>query len=399
MSAPRSRIYPRDARELLRDLAGAVVLGLGIGLLAWMTEPDEPLVPLLFASSLIGLWICLVLVGLLRLFAAPLGTLGRGGRLALLGLLFFVAGAGGWALGVLTLPWVSFGAYRSSLTGWRLPLAFAGTLGVAVGFAFYTHHRLKMRLEASYARIKEQEVAERELETARTIQQRLLPPEEMAGDGYRIAARNLPARQVAGDFYDCFRFADGALGVVVADVAGKGMGASLIMASVKAVLPLVAGPRRVAETLTALSARLRGELARREFVALALLRYEPETGDFELGNAGLPDPYRLTAGSPPAVLSVPGPRLPLGIDRRAVYRTLTGRLEPGERLLLLTDGPPEAAGSDGEPLGYERLAELVGETTGEPRAFLEALFARVAGTVGGKRTDDWTALVLERLAG
>src|SRR6266508_3335552 len=156
---------------------------------------------------------------------------------------------------------------------------------------FYSFHVLKDRLETSVARIKEQEFAEKELELARSIQRRLLPPEELSGAGYRVAARNLPARFVAGDFYDVFRLSDGSLGVAVADVSGKGMGASLIMVSVKAVLPFIAEGRGAATTLTELNRRLSGELAPREFVAMAYARFEPRRGELELANAGLPDPY------------------------------------------------------------------------------------------------------------
>ena len=70
-------------------------------------------------------------------------------------------------------------------------------------------------------------------------EKRLLPPQRIEGQGFSIAARNFPAHMVAGDFYDVVKLDDGSVAVIVADVAGKGMGASLIMASVKAVLPFV----------------------------------------------------------------------------------------------------------------------------------------------------------------
>jgi serine phosphatase RsbU (regulator of sigma subunit) len=118
-------------------------------------------------------------------------------------------------------------------------------------------------------RIKEQEFAERELALARTIQKRLLPPETVIGNGYHIIARNLAAQYVAGDFYDVFHLADGTLDFAVADVSNKGIGASLIMATVKAILPLIAEGREPAQTLTELNRRLHGELPRHAFVALA----------------------------------------------------------------------------------------------------------------------------------
>ena len=99
-----------------------------------------------------------------------------------------------------------------------------------------------------------QELGRRELEMARDVQRRLLPPSELEGPGWQVASRCLPARVVAGDFYDVLRRADGSVDVVVADVAGKGFAASLIMASVKAMLPFVTSEGGVAESLTASTA-------------------------------------------------------------------------------------------------------------------------------------------------
>ncbi len=250
---------------------------------------------------------------------------------------------------------------------------------------------MRERSRTCVARLKEAEFAEKELELARSIQQRILPPAEVTGDGYRITARNLPARFVAGDFYDVFLLPDGAVGIVVADVAGKGMGASLIMATVKAVLPFLAAERSVAETLREANRRLTPRLEAREFVALAYLRYEPRTGAFAFGNAGLPDPYVLPASGPARALSVPGPRFPLGVRPEVAYETFSGSIQPAERLLLVTDGLPEAPAADGGPLGYERFESLLAGTAG-----LDALFASVRAATDPVLADDWTALLLER---
>jgi sigma-B regulation protein RsbU (phosphoserine phosphatase) len=265
-----------------------------------------------------------------------------------------------------------------------------------VGLVFYTFGVMENRLRESVERLKEHEFAEKELELAREIQQRLLPPQEVEGESYRIAARNVAARFVAGDFYDVFRLADGAVGVVVADVAGKGMGASLIMASVKAVLPLIAADRSVEETLGELNRKLVAELGPREFVALAYLKYET-SGAFTLGNAGLPDPYRLTAGKAPRALSVPGERMPLGVRRESRYEAISGRLEPGERVILLSDGLPEAMMATDEPMGYPALEGfLAASDSAAPSDFLDGLFRRVREASVPTIQDDLTALVLER---
>jgi sigma-B regulation protein RsbU (phosphoserine phosphatase) len=241
-----------------------------------------------------------------------------------------------------------------------------------------------------------QELGRRELEMARDMQRRLLPPSEVAGTGWEVAARYLPARVVAGDFYDVLRRADGSVDVVVADVAGKGFAASLIMASVKAVLPFVTAEGSVAESLADLNHRLASELGRGEFVALTLARYRPSERLLELANAGAPDPYLLRPDQPPQPLSVPGPRLPLGVRPEVAYASRTAEVAGGESLLLLTDGLPEARDANGEPLGYRALESMLSQepTTGSPSAWLAGLFDRVQRHTGRLPEDDWTAAML-----
>jgi serine phosphatase RsbU (regulator of sigma subunit) len=183
--------------------------------------------------------------------------------------------------------------------------------------------------------------------------------------------------------------------VVVADVAGKGIGASLIMATVKAALPFLAAGRRVEETLREASRRLAPRLGKREFVALVLARYEPETGAFTLANAGLPDPYVVRADGTVSAVVAPGPRFPLGVRGDIAYASAAGALAKGDRLLLVSDGLPEAPvlGGGGEPLGYERFEKLVAGA-----ASLDGLIAAVKAATEPVLADDWTALMLERRA-
>jgi hypothetical protein len=271
----------------------------------------------------------------------------------------------------------------------------SGAVAVVVGLLFYTFGILQDRLSDSVAKLKEHEFAEKELELARSIQKRLLPPSEIETEGYRLSARNVPARLVAGDFYDVFDLGGGALGIAVGDVSGKGMGASLIMASVKAVLPLVAARRSVDDTMAELNRKLVAELGPREFVALAYLRCEAD-GRFTLANAGLPDPYLVGRGAPPRALEVPGARFPLGSRRDVEYRALEGRLEREEMILLFTDGLPEAPTAAGEPIGYPALERLIARDSQPASAFLDGLLERLRAATGPALEDDWTAVAVER---
>ena len=274
-------------------------------------------------------------------------------------------------------------------------LVVNGIVAVVIGFLFYGFGVMRQRLQDNVAQLKEHEFAQKELQLARSIQSRLLPSPEIEGDGYQLAARNLPARFVAGDFYDAFHLEGGLFGVAVADVAGKGMGASLIMASAKASLPLIAASRSTEATLRFLGDKLTGELGPREFVALADARYDPVAGTLELSNAGLPDPYLLREGSVPFALSVPSARLPLGLRLGVAYESLHVTLLPGDRVLFLTDGLPEASTSPGEPLGYEALGRLLPIDGHAPGQSLDELLERVRRATSESLEDDWTVLLLE----
>jgi len=241
-----------------------------------------------------------------------------------------------------------------------------------------------------------QELGRRELEMARDVQRRLLPPSEVSGPGWEVAARCLPARVVAGDFFDILRRSDGSIDVIVADVAGKGFAASLIMASVKAMLPFVTAENGVAESLVQLNSRLALELGRGEFVALTLARYRPAERVVELSNAGAPDPYLVRPGEPPQPLSAPGPRLPLGVREQVAYASRTVDVADDQSLLLLTDGLPEARDADGEPLGYEALESMLARepAAGSPSSWLSGLFDNVQKKTARAPEDDWTAAML-----
>jgi hypothetical protein len=275
----------------------------------------------------------------------------------------------------------------------RIFLVTLAIVSTFVGFGFRGYELLRRNLSDTIARLKESEWAEKEIEMARSIQARLLPPQRIDGGTYVISARNLPARFVAGDFYDVVSLDDGSVAIIAADVAGKGMGASLIMASVKAVLPFVAR-NSVEQAMSMLNDKLVNELARREFVALAFARYFPADGALHLANAGFPDPYLLRDGRTRA-LAVSGVRLPLGIRKNVRYETSVTSLQPRDRVIFISDGLPEAPKIDDQPLGYERLMELIALPASSNGEWIDSFLSRVRSEVRDGLSDDWTAVSLE----
>lgn len=399
-ASPRHLFRPA---ALMRDVVVCMLVGVWFVLVAHIPLKIFPPPQQYVVSIFISLAIYATARALFRLLA-PWAARWEGLRpQALVAVIMMIAGPTGYLIGGISEQFIREG--RIDDIEWRtllLPLLVTAGISIAVGLAIHTFDLQRARLADNIARLKEAEFAERELHLARGLQSRLLPPPEIEGEGYRIAARNLPARVVAGDFYDVFPLADGALGLVVADVVGKGIAASLIMASVKAMLPLIAAERTTEETMRELNRRLAAELSSREFVALAYARFDPAGGTLSLANAGLPDPYLLPSSGPARPISVPGPRLPLGMRREVEYRSLELSLDPGERLLLLTDGLPEAPTPGGEPLGYDALAGLLdGGVSGKcptPSKWLDGLLDRVRAATSPALEDDWTALVLERAA-
>jgi hypothetical protein len=346
-------------KDHVRD--AAISAGVGV-LVAYLVTIDSthpgPKWSVVRYGALLGVFAYVFCSGLTHLFRRWLDRLPVPGWLSRAAL-YFVGGAAAFLLAnfvVAEMGWVRF---RSTFEALRAYVPVAGAIGVLVGLIFYTFGLLQQRLLKSVERLKEAEFAEKELELARAIQQRILPPGEISADGYHIVARNLPARFVAGDFYDVFNLPDGGVVVVVADVAGKGIGASLIMATVKATLPFLAAGRPVEETLREASRRLAPRLGKREFVALVLARYEPDTGRVHARQRGSAGSLRRAGGRQRCRRSsVPGARFPLGRPRDVVYSATSGGSRRATGSFSSATGLPAAARPGGDPLAT-RVGEAV----------------------------------------
>ena len=368
----------------------AVTVGLAItGIFALGHEGDTG--HILITGAAAGFAIYLSIKALSLLFERPIDRLPYRYRSLGHGVLFIAGGLIGWMLGVVAVTTLIYN--RPIAQSVRIArseslfLIVTVSIVVVVGMLMRTWSIMKRRLEETMG-------AEKELELARTIQTRLLPPQETSGAGFAVAARNLAARYVAGDLYDVINLPDGSVVIAVADVAGKGVGASLIMASVKAALPFVA-ERRLEDAMAALNEKLVNELAPREFVALTLARYYPGARELHVANAGCPDPYRLSSSGVEA-LQVPGLRLPLGIRRSVRYETLVTTVRDGDRFLFLSDGIPEAPTIAGEPLGYDNLAGMLRSASARHGgAWLDDFLAVVRRSVAEPIEDDWTAVLLQ----
>lgn len=252
---------------------------------------------------------------------------------------------------------------------------------------------------------------ERELEIGRTIQRSFLPEELPQPAGWEIAARFEPARQVAGDFYDAFALSGGArVGLVLADVCDKGVGAALFMALFRslvrafsereyATLPAEAGAdsARILSTILSTNdyiARTHG--GANMFATLFLAVLDPAEGTLTWVNAGHEAPVVSGAGGVSARLTPTGPALGMMPDMRFEARKAV--LAPGETLFAFTDGVTEARDAAGGLFSEERLIGLVAEGSPSAAALLERVGTEVAAhAAGADRFDDITMLAARRL--
>ena len=299
-------------------------------------------------------------------------------------IIYSVGGLLGYTIALLVVAAV-MGIDRADLDihGYHFAYALIVTASLSTLIGFVIHHNRKRN-----DRLRAREFAAKELEIARAMQRRLLPPEHIEHDGFRVDARTEAAHIVGGDFYDVVPLNDGAFAIVVADVSGKVIAASLVMATCKAMIPFLASSGGAVEVMRNLNTQLCDRLEKREFVAMMFARFDPERGALDVVNAGMPDPMIVRKSGAMELLAFEGDRLPLGARRASEYRATTTTIERGDKLIAVSDGLPEAM-LNGAPIGYERTEELVKRMTS-----IDALFESVKPA---RIDDDLTVVVLERV--
>ncbi len=244
---------------------------------------------------------------------------------------------------------------------------------------------------------RELEAQQTKLQLAREIHQRLFPVPP-ALPGFDLGGLSVPAEATGGDYFDFLPMSDDGLGVVVGDVSGHGFGPALLMAEARAYLRAFAQTSGdVAEVLARLNGTLLSTHAGEHFITLLLAKLEPRTHALVYASAGHPNGYILTAtGAVRATL--PSTGLPLGIDAGAIFPAGGPLvLEPGELLLLLTDGVLEARSPDGHQFGTQRALDIVRiYRHDDARQIVANLYHAVAAFCqGGPQADDITAVVVK----
>ena len=197
-----------------------------------------------------------------------------------------------------------------------------------------------------------------ELEVARELQRDLLPRAAPELSGWRFAHSYRTANEVGGDYYDFVALPDGRLALLAGDASGHGMAAGLVMAianaAIKLALDLDPAPPRVAELLNRALWRTG---TRRNFMSLFYGALEPESGRLDYVCAGHPFPLLRRSGG--EIVELGHGSFPLGLRESAELASQVERIEPGDLLVVFSDGLFETRNENGEPFGYERITAKV----------------------------------------
>jgi sigma-B regulation protein RsbU (phosphoserine phosphatase) len=248
------------------------------------------------------------------------------------------------------------------------------------------------------ARAIEQERVRRDLALAAEVQRRLLPADAPSSATVALSAFTLPARTVGGDYYDFLDLGGERTAIAVADIAGKGIAAALLMSVLQASLRVIAAEREIgsADLASKLNQFLYQSTAANHYATFFFAQLDSSGRRLRYVNAGHNPPHlvrRTDSGVDITDLSAGG--TVLGLFPDAGYEDSEIELQPGDLLVAFTDGVPEARNANGEEFGEDRLKEFLRRAVGGSAEEVSAALARqlrdwIAGT---EQHDDLTFVV------
>ena len=251
-----------------------------------------------------------------------------------------------------------------------------------------------------YAQQLAHESVSRELALAGQIQANFLPDTLPDVPGWQLAAMLQPARETSGDFYDLIPLPNGRLGLLIADVADKGMGAALFMALSRTLIRTYAleYDTQPELALSAANRRILADTGAGLFVTVFYGVLDPNTGELTYSNAGHNPPYLLSAQDANTIQELDRTGVPLGILDGGTWQQRVVQLAPGDVLLLYTDGITEAQNAQEAFFDEDRLREVIRANLGRSaRDIQDRVIAQVGAFVGdAPQFDDITMMVAVR---
>lgn len=249
-----------------------------------------------------------------------------------------------------------------------------------------------MHVEQLEVRLLQEEVA-----TARRIQQQLLPPKPPSLPGWEVAASNSPSRHVGGDYHDFIPLHGGELGFAIGDVSGKGVPAALLMSNLQAALRVrTLGDVPLPGVVEDVNRTICRNTGSESFISFFLGSLDPGSGAFRFTNAGHNAPLLVRRDGRVETLDAGG--LLLGVFPEATYEQGHVELEPGDLLMMYTDGVTEASNAEGDMYSEERLVDTLirlreHDAHGVHRRLLDEVRNFQAGV---PPDDDLTVVLLKR---
>jgi serine phosphatase RsbU (regulator of sigma subunit) len=290
------------------------------------------------------------------------------------------------AVPLLWLAWLRYLLSTIGGDGVTIPAIFGWTLVAATLFCALLLLELRDKL-----------ALKSDLEVARQIQFGLLPFEPFERDGLAIRAAMRPANTVGGDYFDVIDLGPGRIGVVIGDVAGKGMPAALLMALLQGSLrTLITAGFRGPELISKLNDHLFANIPSNRLITLFYAELDMPAGTLRYVNAGHNPPYRLAADGGTERLTATG--MALGIVPSAEFEAREARLEPGDRVFFYTDGVTEAESPGDVDYGELRLeAYLAAGRGASDEELIDGVRADVMSFCGSAPPrDDMTLMVVSR---
>lgn len=252
--------------------------------------------------------------------------------------------------------------------------------------------------EAHHEESIEIEALKRELSVAADIQKKIIPEKLPGIEGYTLAGLNIPSKEVGGDYYDCFPLGDGRFALIMADVAGKGVPAALLVSTLNASLSAYMSMNMPLKDLAGkLNSIIYKASPADKFITCLIAVLEPETGKLAFVNAGHNPGFVLRADGSMEKIDAGG--IPLGMLNMGLpFDSAEIVIQPGEKLLLYTDGIPEAMNEVEEEYTDEKFEQFFqNHSHPSPEKFISDLLEDVKLYTGSApQSDDITVLYLGR---
>ncbi len=244
----------------------------------------------------------------------------------------------------------------------------------------------------------EKEKMEQELNVAASIQQRILPEKLPQIDGFDLAGTNIPSKEVGGDYYECVDLGNGKFALIIADVAGKGIGAALLVSTLDAALySYLEFDIPLTEMADRLNKLIYKSSPADKYITFFIAVLDSKTGELDIVNAGHNPIFLLRKDGTMEKLDAGG--VGLGMFNFGIpFAGQKSIMNSGDKLFLYTDGIPEAMNEKEEEYSDEKMIDFFKQHTNKSSdEFISAIVRDVKDHVGSAlQSDDITALILKR---